>query len=628
MLPLPKLMELQANLEYIKNLNHSFAVRYLQGQPNASAKNEAAALQTAITNLISNRRDDLDTWAKQLKEITDSLSASRANPYGDEVTEKLLSDISAYKDDIVANDISGKLTAFLIADDYRQLSDPKIKDSNGDPVQKDLIYVTSLVDDVAMFEQTHSLLYSNPALDSFTEKLDEYRDQENSMLLQQQLIMITAPAGIDAGHIDDEVSALESELKQCNDSVNELAGRRKEYNEKYLAAFEKLKNASEEDKKALGEEVDFYSSEGFREQMIDRTINVLNAELSLKQKTHEKEMFNASFATFNRLTDMRNEIAAINAGYTDPEDFLAGRVSKKVSFFLTESDKNKGAFLSNDAKFTKIQEDLKALGDASGFSGNPDELKKRLETLKAAASEFIEEHKNDKNPLNSKTRHFRLNLSGRISAYCEKTVRSIDKVTWTRTAAIDQYVKHILEHPENAITSAEYSGMIRPQQEIIDRTTEKIDSLKHHIESLLMTEESMSRTGLETHSAYKASVFRSVFYLEVIDELDKRSFDIAPKDLHDIDRILAYIRDLLDTPDAGVKILSDDPDKAYIFKPFDHIESNNMHNNFDFFDEFKTTANISTAIEAHKIDTKLNRDFHQELYIDRKILAEYLEKKK
>ena len=628
MLPLPKLSALQSNLEYIKTLNHGFAIRYLQNQPNNAAKAQASALQASVTDLIANKHSDIENWSDMLKEIVRALSAGHANPYAEDVTEKLFSDISAYHDDIVKNDLSGKLNAFLTADDYKQISDPKIKDSNGDPVQKDLAYLITLVDDMAVFDQTYTLLYSNSKLDGFAEKIAEYNELEKDMLMQQKLFLITAPNGIDAEHINDEVAQMESELKKCNDEVTELAGQNQLYVEKYRTAFDKLRTATEEEKKEINKEVEFYSSEGYRSQMIEKACKVMDAERGLRQKSRERDMFNRSFDAFNGLTDMRNEIVKLNADYVDPEDVIAKRVSEMSVFFLTESEKNKAALHKNSGKFLTLQEKLKTLNSPAEFSNNPDELKKRLDTLKAAAREYIEEHSHDKIQLNAKMHNFRQNLASRIENYCEKTLKSIENITWTRSGALDQYIKHISEHPENAISSVEYAALVNPQKSIIDKTTEEIDSLKHHIESLLMTEEGMNRTGLETHSAYKASVYRSVFYLLVIDDLEKRSFENIAEGRFDIDGILSDIRKILENPDRGADKMNENPATAYLFKPFDHMESNIMHNNYDFFDEFKSTANIKAALEAHKIDTKLNEDFHVQLYIDRKILAEYLEKRR
>ena len=166
------------------------------------------------------------------------------------------------------------------------------------------------------------------------------------------------------------------------------------------------------------------------------------------------------------------------------------------------------------------------------------------------------------------------------------------------------------------------------QKQLIDKTLEEIDSLKHYIESLLMSEESSSRTGLEVHDPYKKSVFRTVFYLELINELETRSFDSVTEHIYNIDRILSGIRSSLETPDKGVEKMRENPATGYLFIPFDHIESNITYNNYDFFDEFKTTVNIKAALEAHRIDTILNENFHEQLFIDRKIYADYLEKKK
>ncbi len=632
MLPLPKLKELQSNLEYIKNHNHGSAMRYLQNQPNSSAKNEAAALLSAITNLVPNRLSDLDTWSDMLKKIIDSANAGNAVPYADDVTEKLFADISAYKDEITQNDAAGKLNAFLTADEYKQLSDPKIKDSNGDPVQTDLFNVIGLVDDISYFEQNYAFLYSNSQLDSFTKKIADYKALEDSMNLQQKLLMITAPDGLNAENIDAEVSSLEASLQQSKAGVTELAGKRKEYAEKYRDAFDKLKNAAEDEKKALDEEVEFYSSEGFRAQMIEKTNLVLEAELKLEQKTRERDLFNQSFNTFNSLADKRNDIVRESAGLTSSEDIVAKSVSTKISYFLSESEKNKAVLHKNGAEYIALQDKLKALTNTAEFSNKPAELKKRLDELKASASKYISEHQNDKNPLNAKMHQFRLNLAGRITTYCDKLKKSLENITWTKTEEMDQYIKHIEQHPESAVSLADYSGIVSgifaSQKQIVGEISEKIDSLKLYIDSLLIKEETMSRTGLETHTAYKQSVFKSVYYLLVTDMLDKRSFDTSADGKYDIDSILSGIRESLERPDPGIEKMTNDPATAYLFDPFDHIESNNMHNNFDFYDEFKTTANIKTALEAHRINTKLKEDFQEDLFIDRKVLLDYYDRQK
>ena len=632
MLTLPKLTELQSNLEYIKNLNHGFATRYLQGQPNASAKNEAMALQTVIAELIANKRDDLDSWSGKLKEFISSRNSGSEGLYSDEDIEQLLELVKAYADDIKRSDIDGKLNAFLTADDYKQVSDPKMKDSSGDPVQKDAEYLIRLTDDLSYFEQAYEMLYCNPALDDFVKKIAEYKDMEKNVLMQQRLLLITAPDGIDIDRIDEEVSTLEVGLTQSREDVTSLAGQERAYNEKYLAAFSKLASASEEEKKTLKEEVEFYSAEGFRSQVVDKLNRFMDIELKLSQKKRERDMFHKSFSTFNRLIDMRNEIESIDREYKEPEDFVAGKVSAKVAFFLAETEKYKAALYKNSRKFLTMQEKLKALTNAAEYSNKADELKKRLAELKTVAAEYIEEHRKDKLQLNAKMRFFRLNCASRIVAYCEKTLKSVENVPWTKTDEINSYIRHIEEYPKAEISGAEYSGRVNLQKQDIGKVLEDIDGLKLYVDSLLMTEEGQSRTGLETHDVYKKSVYRSVFYLEIIDELEKRTFDCvsegASEDDFDIERILADIRKLLENPDKGVEKMLANPAKEWLFKPFDHVESNIMHNNYDYFDEFKLTENIKAALEAHKINTKLNEEFKIELYIDKNVLADMLKKKK
>ena len=540
-------------------------------QPNPKADTQAVAMRDAITNVYESYMSFLlpkedESWIEGLKDY-EHLDPQKA--------EKILTEITRYCKLIKEQNLTEKLNAFLMADDYEQLSNPATR-----PVIEDLI---KLVDTAETFAQSYDYLQ----LGHLESPSKEYASLDKKLRHQQETLAALAPNGANPAQIDQEISDAKAALQQAKDRVAEISDGN-------LAAS---------------------SGTEYAKEMLKRVNDVRKAETVLAQKSTIKVLLDKIVETFNRMVDLRKDISAIPTKFKLAENPVTTSISTKATYFASEFKKNKGTLHKNGAKYNKIQEKLNALKNLDDISNKPDDIKKRLEELKTAAAEYIEERGKDLVKTNSKMRQFRLNYAQRIVQYCEITVESLEKnivMPSDQVGKVQDKVHKDLPDPTT----------IDSQKAISAETKAKLAKLKEAINERLKKEEEYRKEPIEFmtvtfkggYDQIRDSARRTAYFLHTLDELEKGSFYLGDGDAPGIEAVINTIQNDLKTappllPDGMVKLqASEYGERLFAFIPKDEPGPPAMSQ--EYCQKHFPTKMIKQELEARKVALKLGADYN------------------
>ena len=321
MLPLESIKQLKEALVALRSTNSADAVDYLRSQPNKSANKEAAALITAFSKVTTSKKNDIDSWIEKLNRHITYSETGKGTALDDDELSGIFNSIKRFSNSIADTEFDKLLNDFHTADGYDQMSDPAHREG--------LANVIDLADKLSAFGQIHTILNANPALDNMIDLLNDYKEKDDQMLLQEKWLSAIEPKGVNPDYLQHYADELQKQLKKEKEDVRAHLDARPRYHTLYEEAKVKYKAAQAEydDIQKRSETIkqrikDDETSLGNHEQVLDEK------DLETISRQHDEQAKNLYTERNKAYNESKKIHAKYDSLYTLQEAF-AGKADNK-----------------------------------------------------------------------------------------------------------------------------------------------------------------------------------------------------------------------------------------------------------------------------------------------------------